>query len=322
MSFPLADWVLDHPDVRHNLALSGLKGSLRSLPRALRDRPEPDPPALRAGIARLHGVPPSRVFLTHGATEANALVLLHLAREAARRGDDRPTLHVPVPEYPPLGDAGVAVGFRRVVTADGAGASILASPRNPEGTLVPEAELRALASEGRTLVVDQTFREFTEAPAVARLGLPNLWTTGSFTKIYGADEQRLGYAIPPEPGVEGFAVLHGLLLDRIPAASVSGGLAILRHRRELLAEARALFRANVRALGERVDGIPDLAAPVWFDRTPAGLDTDAFQQRLLKRGILVCGGRFFGDPGGVRLALTRRSFPEDLDAYLGLRPSR
>ncbi|HEV2165955.1 MAG TPA: aminotransferase class I/II-fold pyridoxal phosphate-dependent enzyme, partial [Thermoplasmata archaeon] len=223
------------------------------------------------------------------------------------------------PEYPPIGDAAREVGFARARSPSEADAVALSSPRNPLGTSVPLEEIRGLAEAHRPVLVDQTFREFTEEPAATRSGLEDLWLSGSYTKVYGADELRVGYAIVPDRQVEGFGRFHGLLLDRLPARSVSGALAILAHRSRLLGEARGLLRQNERYLKSRLEGVPDLAAPVWFDRGRHGLDGDRLAQRLLRKGVLVCAGSYFGDPRGVRIALTRRSFPADLDAYLAVR---
>ena len=319
--FPLADWVLGHPDVPHNLAVSGMKDALRSLPGILRSRPEADPQALRRELARLHGVPSSRLFVTHGATEANALVLLFLARRLLARGA-KPRCFVPTPEYPPLTDAAAALGFEVTHTPAEAEAAVLSSPRNPSGLRVAFEELDRLADRDRPILVDQTFREFTEEPSALRSGIPDLWISGSFTKIYGADDLRVGYAIAPEADSVEFARLHGLLLDRLPPGSVSGALAILANRARLLQEARGIFRTNLAYLRRRIEGVPSLAAPVWLDHGPRGLEGDRLARRLLRAGILVCSGSFFGDPRGVRIALTRRSFPADLEQYLRYRDGR
>lgn len=194
----------------------------------------------------------------------------------------------------------------------------LSSPRNPIGTRASDGEIRAFASSKRPVLVDQTFREFTEEPPVTRLGLPRVWLSGSFTKVYGADDLRVGYAISPEADRTGFARLHGLLLDRLPPRSVAGAVSILSRRASILSEVRGIFRANVRYLRERVGPLPQLAAPVWFDRGRRGLDGDRLAQRLLRAGVLVCSGSYFGDPRGIRLTLTRRTFPADLEAYLRL----
>jgi histidinol-phosphate/aromatic aminotransferase/cobyric acid decarboxylase-like protein len=317
VSFPLGDWVLDHPHVPHNLAISGMKGMLPSVSSALSDPAPATPEELRRSLARLHGVPSDRVFLTHGASEANALILLFLARHSKHR-TGRPRIHTPVPEYPPLRDAAREVGFAPVSDPEGADAVALSSPRNPMGTRVDVEVIRALAESKRPVLVDQTFREFTEEPPVTRLGLPTVWLSGSFTKVYGADDLRVGYAIAPGGDRAEFARMHGLLLDRLPPRSVGGAVAILASRAPILSEVRGLFRANVAALRKRVGPLPELAAPVWFDRGRRGLDGDRLAQRLLRAGVLVCSGSFFGDPRGIRLTLTRRTFPSDLEAYLRL----
>jgi histidinol-phosphate/aromatic aminotransferase/cobyric acid decarboxylase-like protein len=319
MSFPLADWINAHPDVPHHLSHSGMVGSLRTLGIALRDRPDPDPDALRSALGRLHGVPASRVFLTHGATEGNTLALLFLARETARTTGRTPKFFAPRPEYPPIPDTAEAVGFRAVGAPGDADVVACSAPRNPEGTRLDPGDAEPWHLGGHPLLVDQTFREFSLEPPWTRDPPPNLWLTGSFTKVYGADRFRVGFVIPPAEASERFARLHGVLLDLIPHASVSGALAILAHREAILTEARALFRRNERVLCDAVEGVSSLAAPVWFDRGTRGLDGDRLQRTLLRAGVLVCSGSYFGDPRGVRICLTRRTFPDDLAQYLRIR---
>jgi aspartate/methionine/tyrosine aminotransferase len=264
-------------------------------------------------------VHPSRVFLTHGASEGNSVALLYLARATARETGRTPRIFTPRLEYPPIPDTAAAVGFRRVDAPAGADLVAFSAPRNPEGTRVDPRDSAGWGEDGRPLLVDQTFREFTEDPPWTRQGRPGLWLTGSFTKVYGADRFRVGFVIPPEAQEDAFALVHGLVLDLIPHVSVSAALAILAHRDEILAESRGLFRRNERILRSAVPGVPELAAPVWFDRGERGLDGDRLARAALRAGVLVCSGSFFGDPTGVRLCLTRRGFADDLEAYLRVR---
>ncbi|MCI4321780.1 MAG: hypothetical protein L3K05_05690, partial [Thermoplasmata archaeon] len=85
MGFPLGDWIDAHSDVRFNLGQSGMIGSLRAYDRAIRRLPEPNAERLQASLARLVGVPTDALFMTHGATEANGLVLHYLAVGHRRR---------------------------------------------------------------------------------------------------------------------------------------------------------------------------------------------------------------------------------------------
>ncbi len=63
---------------------------------------------------------------------------------------------------------------------------------------------------------------------------------------------------------------------------------------------------------------PDLAAPLAFD-DPVRPDGTRFARRCLRASVLVSPGALFGRPSGVRVCLTRRTFPRDLRAYLRVR---
>jgi histidinol-phosphate/aromatic aminotransferase/cobyric acid decarboxylase-like protein len=318
--FPLADWIDDHPDVPHNLGQSGLKGTLSTLEKALRRPESPDPETLIEELARQVGVAPRRLFLTHGASEGNALVLVFLARALARPSSRWVRYAIEAPEYPPLSDGAAWAGFQPA-TAEGAVDLALGSdPNNPTGT--PAADrpgFAAVTDRARAVLVDETFREFTDARSRAAGSDPRVWTTGTFTKVYGADRIRVGFVVAPAAAVDVFARFHGVMTDEIAPASVAAARAILRDRARILGEARERLRCNLSALRRRVDGVPALRAPVHFDRGPQGLDGDAFGAFALRAGVLVCPGSYFGDPTGVRLCLTAPTFPDDLAAYLEVR---
>jgi histidinol-phosphate/aromatic aminotransferase/cobyric acid decarboxylase-like protein len=291
-----------------------MRGELATV-RALLRRPEPgDPEELARRIARRHRVNPERVFLTHGATEAISLVLLHLARYHARRRGGAPRVAIRVPEYPPLIDTAKFVGLHPVRPPRKAEVTLLSNPSNPEGTLLGAEAVAELARSSRDLVLDETFREFTEAPPIAQTDGAALWLTGTFTKVFGGDDLRVGYAIAPESHVESFRRATWLL-DGIPPASIAGALALDRHRASVLQEVRKLFARNLRVLVGAQPAAGLLAAPVWFDRDTGGVGGDRLARAALRRGVLVCPGRFFGDPRGIRVCLTRSSFPADLAAY-------
>ncbi|HKS59167.1 MAG TPA: hypothetical protein VJS68_00120, partial [Thermoplasmata archaeon] len=80
-----------------------------------------------------------------------------------------------------------------------------------------------------------------------------------------------------------------------------------------------IFQRNLADLKSKVPGAPSLQGPTWFDRGAGSLDGDALGRAAASKGVLVCPGSFFGDASGVRICLTRRTFPEDLDAYLKVR---
>ncbi len=314
MRFPLGDWIDAHADCRHNLGESGMHGSLgpeRRLPdrsdRAVLDE-------LRATLARTVGVPRERLVLTHGATEANSWVVLYLRRKLRAV----PAVsRVRFPEYPPLVELLRLAGFRVAREGERAAIAAVSQPRNPEGDLWTRKELDGFADGTAGLVVDETFREFTEAPSLAREGTRRLWTTGTFTKAYGADRLRVGFAIAPPEEAGSFERFVGVLSDEVAPASAAGALELLGRRRAVLRTVRSIVGAN-RAYLRRADPTaPAPVGPVYFDRSAP--DGDRLAEACLRRSVLVGPGRFFGDRRGVRIGLTRRSFPADLDAYLTVR---
>lgn len=318
--FPLADWIDANPAVPHHLGHSGMVGMLESTIRYTTDPAPATEEELRGRMARILGCSAERVFFTHGATEGYGSVLLAIRRTPPTTPGATPLrLRAVLPEYPPLLRAAQLVGFRTVGAEAAAEVAVFSEPNNPTGRLRGRARLLEAAGGAAQVVVDETFREFTEAGSLAGRGMPGLWVLGSMTKSYGADFLRVGYVVVPPEAVAGFEELRGVLADALPTASVAGATALLTHRATVLAEARGIFRANRRVLVEAVPGGPALAAPTWFDRGASGVDGDRLARAALRRGVLVASGALFGDPSGVRVCLTRRSFPEDLAAYLEVR---
>jgi len=269
---------------------------------------------LRRELGRLQGVEPRRIFLTGGATEANTAVLFYV-RSRDPSGSLR--CRVRYPEYPSLFHTAHAAGFSVDDSPRPATIALLSQPRNPEGTLDGHAELDRWATGARHLLVDETFREFSGRPSLAGRR-PRTWVTSSFTKFYGGDDLRVGYVVAPDEERDRFAAFHGLLYDEIAPYSVAGALRCLRSLPRIRAEVRQILATNLDALRS---GLPDArspVAPLFFDRVP-GVDGMRVARRCLAASVLVCPGSFFGDPTGVRICLTRRTFPRDFEAYLEVR---
>jgi histidinol-phosphate aminotransferase len=316
--FPLGRWVDDHSTARYNLALSGMRGALRSVPRLLRNPPEAGPEDLREALALMHRVDPARVFLTHGGHEANFLALTFL-RFSSRNLSHPLKIRVDHPEYPPILDIARATRGTIVERTSDADIWVLSNPNNPTGQLRSAQEILEESGPGATVIVDEAFREFTEAHSVLETRSDRLWATGTFTKVYGADEIRVGWLIPPATAAEAYARFHSVAADRIPPSSVRSAVAILAARKEVLRETRQVFSRNLRAAEERLPGVTRSSGPFFFDRGTGSLPGDRVQTAALRRSVLVCSGSFFGDPAGVRICLTRPSFPEDFEQYLAVR---
>ncbi|HYB63461.1 MAG TPA: aminotransferase class I/II-fold pyridoxal phosphate-dependent enzyme [Thermoplasmata archaeon] len=317
MRFPLADWIDTHRECRYDLASSGMRGSIPP-PRWPARRPPPGiGEELVPELARYLGVPPARVFVSHGASEANAWVLGFLARELPREGRAR-VARVRYPEYPPLFDTARAFGFEIQEGKAESGVAVVSRPRNPEGDLWSSDVLAGFADGARHLVVDETFREFARVPSLAQEGRPRLWTTGSFTKFFGADEIRVGFAVAPPDSCDRFGRYVGLVSDEVAPASAAVALSLLRDLETVRSAVRGVLDRNLRALTARLPGARPPVAPLYFDRLHRGSGR-RLAERCLGASVLVCPGSYFGDPRGVRLCLTRKDFPRALGAYLDVR---
>ena len=317
MSFPLAEWIDGHARCRHNLAVSGMVGAIPPpLPSPAEVRGA-DAHELRTRLAEDLGVDAQRVFLTTGASEANALVLLFLGR--LRKGGAAGACRYCPPEYPPIFDTARWVGFRLTEGAGAAEVAIVSQPRNPEGDLWNRTRFLDWASGARWVLVDETFREFAGTRSFLGTEHTGLWATGSFTKFFAGDDLRIGFLVTPEDRAPEFARFHGLVTNPLARFSVAGATRALRDREKTRRKVLAILRANVAAARGSFPNLRPPEAPVMFDRPESGEGGDPLAHRALDASVLVCSGSFFGDPSGVRLCLTRRSFPADLAAYLAVR---
>jgi aspartate/methionine/tyrosine aminotransferase len=270
---------------------------------------------LRRTLAEHVRVDPARLFLTHGASEANSWVMFFLAREA-RAG--RHACRVRLPEYPPLLEVARNAGFRPDPTRGPVPLAIVSLPRNPEGIGWTSEELAEWSEGAHSLLIDETFREFSGRPSRAESGERGVWTTGSFSKFYGADTVRVGFAVAPPESAEEFARFHGVVADDLPPFSSAAALQILEQWGPISRRVRSIFDRNRTSLRRALPSVPSLDAPVYFDRDPGG-NGDRLAHRCLRASVLVCPGSYFGSPEGVRVCLTRKTFPADLEAYLAVR---
>ena len=320
MPFPLGEWIDRHPGCRHDLAQSGMRGSIPPPMPSAAELRAADEEELRGHLANDLKVDRGRVFLTTGASAANALVVLFLAR--GHRRVAAPTCRVAYPEYPPLFDIAREAGFRLTSDDGPVELAVISQPRNPEGDLWERSRFREWSARSRHLLVDETFREFAGSRSLVEEDHPGLWATGSFTKFYAGDHLRLGFLVAPEEAESEFAKFHGLVANELSPFAVAGATRALRDRERVRRQVRSILAPNVAALRTGLPHVVPPRSPIAFDRLPRGDTGDGLARRALRASVLVCSGSFFGDPAGVRLCLTRPSFPTDLAAYLAVRSRR
>nr|WP_209874482.1 threonine-phosphate decarboxylase CobD [Azospirillum soli] len=179
-----------------------------------------------------------------------------------------------------------------VTSCDGAAADVLivVNPNNPDGRILPVAELLALAerqaARGGWLVVDEAFADVTPAASVAaHVSRPGLVVLRSFGKFFGLAGLRLGIALA-EPALAAalraaigpWAVSGPGLTVATAALSDSAWIAAMRAR--LHAEAERLDRLLAEA-GLTVAGGTSLFRLVCDPRAPQ------LYNALGRAGILV-----------------------------------
>lgn len=186
---------------------------------------------------------------------------------------------------------------------------MVASPANPTGTTIPDAELRAIhavvRARGGTLIVDEIYHGLTydtRPQTSAALG-DDVFVVNSFSKYYCMTGWRLGWMVVPEPYCDAVERMSQHMFIAPPAPSQWAGVAALepestaiyeRQRAELQRRRDTVVPA-LAALGLTVACKPDGAFYVYVDCSAHTHDTWQFVRDLLHAtGVAVTPGRDFG----------------------------
>jgi cobalamin biosynthetic protein CobC len=132
----------------------------------------------------------------------------------------------------------------------GAEIAVVVNPNNPDGKIIPPADLIALKDQVGTLVVDESFADPLPEMSVAPLaGDPGLVVLRSFGKFYGLAGVRLGFAIGDTATIERLTAMAGPWPVAGPALEI--GASALRDT--------AWAQATTRRLAREVERIDALA---------------------------------------------------------------
>jgi aspartate/methionine/tyrosine aminotransferase len=220
-----------------------------------------------------YGIAPgsNRVILTLGASSALVLAMIVLFSRGAR-------VAVPRPGYPAHRNALLALGLEAVEMDCGAESRfqptaamvaalepapagiILTSPSNPTGTMIPDAELAAIAAvctaRGIRIISDETYHGITYgAPARSILEhAPDAVVVNTFSKYWCMTGWRLGWAVVPEPLVEPMRRFNGNLFMVPPTLSQHVALAAMDETAELAAHV-ATYARNRELLAGALAGL-------------------------------------------------------------------
>jgi len=195
-------------------------------------------------------------------------------------------------------------------------AVLLASPSNPAGTLIPDQELRAIATvvktRGGILIVDEIYHGLTyeaepmSAPDSALALDCDVFVINSFSKYYGMTGWRLGWLVAPEqtlPAIERLAQNFFLAAPTVAqyaalAAFTDDVQAELGSRRDQFRLRRDYLCPALEQLGFKVPVLPDGAFYVYCDASNFTNNSEQFCTSLLEEaGVAVTPGKDFGTFG-------------------------
>jgi histidinol-phosphate aminotransferase len=281
----------------------------------------PDPTRAAEAIAARHGRDPSEVLVTSGAAEA--FVLIARALDPVHAVAVHPSFTEPEAALLAAGhkvDRAIAdaPGFLLPDIADDADLVVLGNPTNPTGVLHPRDAVRALAHQGRALVVDEAFMDFVPYETESLAGeddVPGLVVVRSLTKMWGLAGLRIGYLLAESELVERlrehqplWSVSTPALAAAIACSSAEAVAEGERAARQVAADREFLQRALAPVPG--VEVVPGASANFLLLRTTVG------RKVLARNGFAVRRGDTFPglDHSWIRVAVPR---PDVAAAFVG-----
>ncbi len=271
----------------------------------LRLYPDPNADALKACIARLHGLNAHQVFVGNGSDEVLALVFQGLLKH------DAPTCFPDITySFYPVYCGLYEINFRTIaLTGDFSirpeeypapcGGIIIANPNAPTGIALNLAEVERLvaAHPECAVVIDEAYIDFGGETAIPLIGrYPNLLIVRTLSKSHALAGLRIGYALGNAALIEGLERVKNSFnsypLDRLAQIGAIAALEdteYFERTRQAIMRTREQLVAGLSALGFVV--LPSTANFV-FARHP-GRDAATLAQQLRARAILV---RHFKQP--------------------------
>jgi histidinol-phosphate aminotransferase len=271
--------------------------------------PDPEAKALRAAAADVYGVPADHILAGNGSDELIALLL----RATVDPGD---RVAFPVPTYS-LYETLVRVQGGELVTVPfgddfalpatlataNARLTFLCNPNSPSGTLVPVAQVEALAREVRgVLVVDEAYVDFAPTHALGLVGrLPNVVVLRTFSKSFSLAGLRVGLAFAPPDLLAGLrTVKDSYNLNRLSLAAAEAALGDLPWMEANVARIRRTRGTLADALVRRGFAVLPSEANFVLARSP-GTDLAPLARGLAARDILV--RHFAALPDALRITV-------------------
>jgi histidinol-phosphate aminotransferase len=195
----------------------------------------------------------------------------------------------------------------------------VANPNNPTGTVVSDAEVRALIRqlpEGAALVLDEAYREYAEdlsgypdTLAMIREGMPVIGMR-TFSKAYGLAGIRVGYMVGPAEIMDAFHRAREPF--NVNALAQVAAIAALGDH-EHLARSKQVNREGLARMSRLADqyGMRALDSHANFACLEVGDGPSVFES-LLRQGVIVRSGHVVGMPSFIRVSI---GTPAEMDRF-------
>jgi len=264
--------------------------------------PSPAADNVRDVITEVFGFPHDRIICGNGSDD-----LLNMAlRTFCDEGD---VVAFPRPTYS-LYETLAAIQGARAVTVEfpddysmpwgladtDAKLVIVPNPNAPTGTLIPPADLEALAGRiDGVLLIDEAYADFADANCLELVDrCPNVIVTRSLSKSYSLAGLRFGFALAQEPLIAGLMkVKDSYNVGALPSAGAAAALADQAWMRANTAKVRATRRRLAEALSDLGFYCLPSQANFILARVPDGHNAAKVFDQLFERHILV---RYFDQP--------------------------
>jgi len=205
---------------------------------------------------------------------------------------------------------------------DNTRAVLIASPSNPTGSLIPDAQLKGIYSlvqqRDAALIVDEIYHGLTyaEQPRSALELGDSVFVINSFSKYFGMTGWRLGWIVAPEWALDALDRLAQNLFLAPATLSQYAALAAFRPETiEILEERRVAFQERrdylvpaLRSMGFGIPEEPQGAFYIYANSSRFSHDSYGFCRQLLDDiGVAITPGKDFGTHGAadhVRFAYT------------------
>ena len=299
----------EHPDGPSPRVLEAIRAATDE---GLRLYPDPNADALKAALARHHGLNPAQVFVGNGSDEVLAHAFLALLnRPGGLWFPDITYSFYPVycglygidhRAVPLADDFSIRVDDYLPSPGQAAGAIIFPNPNAPTGMPMPLGEVERLVAGNpqAVVLVDEAYVDFGGQSAVGLIDrYPNLLVCHTFSKSRSLAGLRVGYALGQAELIEGLERVKNSFnsypMDRLALAGAQASVeddAYFRASCARVVQTREQLVAELQAIGFAV--LPS-AANFIFARHPAHRGAD-LAQALRDRAIIV---RHFPRPARI-----------------------